>query len=117
MFTLSKDDNKAPNNIKQCYTNACNKIVWQITEFQELYDQVGDSDDRKDVGTQPTRKVCRNRGRDDMMDTTVEIEIRITSKSVVLVFRITGRRLSLLTSEQKIMDISTCTRYTLKPID
>jgi hypothetical protein len=46
----------APSNTKQVYTNRCTKVIWNSREFKSMYDQVGDADDRKGLGTHSNRK-------------------------------------------------------------
>jgi hypothetical protein len=56
MFTESADEEKAPANAKQTYAKRCDVVVWRSHAFRDMYDQVGDADDRKSVGTHSTRK-------------------------------------------------------------
>jgi hypothetical protein len=56
LFTESNDEEKGPANAKQTYAKRCEVVVWKNDAFKALYDQVGDADDRKSLGTHSTRK-------------------------------------------------------------
>jgi hypothetical protein len=55
LFCESRADS-APANQKQVYSNRCAKVIWNSQQFKAIYDQVGNDDDRKGLGTHSTRK-------------------------------------------------------------
>jgi hypothetical protein len=71
----------APTSMTQVYTNQCMKVIWNSREFKSMYDQVGDTDDRKGLDTHLNRNYASTQAKRRGGDIDqVEYRGRLTGK-------------------------------------